>query len=220
MTPVLFQVYLGTSDDWIGSSDHPRKDQGGEQHPFPVAIFGRSEFVPKEMVGEQKSTIFCWYLKFGWVEILERFVLNVFWRFVLFLFGRICCEFLVAPKMACLFLKVEKFAQKESLGFFSSREPVVIPLLALVQDASTMVSFVQSRMARPAVDEFRRVVGCSLERSKKVDAWKRNTISAWQKLRWSAKRNFGCSWYSSGPTCAVQWSSQICMKPIVSRHVS
>lgn len=104
--------------------------------------------------------------------------------------------------------------------FFSSRESVVIRLLALVQDASRMVSFVQSRMARPAVDEFRRVVWCSLERSKKVDAWKRNTISAWPKFRRSAKRNFRCSWYSSGPTCAVQWSSQICMKPIVSRHVS
>lgn len=35
---------------------------------------------------------------------------------------------------------------------------MVIRLLALVQDASRMVSFVQSRMARPAVDEFRRVV--------------------------------------------------------------
>ena len=63
-TPQFYQVYLGTSDDWIGSSDHPRKDQG-VGHPFPngdvfcsVGIFGRSEFVPKEMVGEQKRKLF------------------------------------------------------------------------------------------------------------------------------------------------------------------
>ena len=53
------------------------------------------------------------------MENLERFVcFECVLEICVVLFGRICCEFLVAPKMACLFLKVEKFAQKESLVFF------------------------------------------------------------------------------------------------------
>ena len=109
--------HLRRLDRQLGSSS-----EGSRWGTTPISeweIFGRSEFVPKEMVGEtKKNVMFCWYLKFGWVEILERFVLNVFWRFVLFFLGGRCSEFLVAPKMACLFFEGGNIRSKREFRVF------------------------------------------------------------------------------------------------------
>ena len=153
------------------------------------------------------------------MEILERFVLNVFWIFVLLFLGGRCSEFLVAPKMACLFLKVEKFAQKESLGSFFQQ--------GIWGDSTPCAGAGRFHNGEFRPEPHGKACGrwvsarCLMFFWEIKESWrKRNTISAWPKFRWSAKRNVRCSWYSSGPTCAVQWSSQICMKPIVSGHVS